>query len=84
MKVPDKFLHLKNKSFDECAAECSSNCSCTAYAYANLSSGGANDDPTRCLVWTGELIDTGKSTNSGENLYLRLAESPGMHCPIAL
>ncbi|VAI62364.1 unnamed protein product [Triticum turgidum subsp. durum] len=76
MKVPDKFLHLKNRSFDECAAECSNNCSCTAYAYANLSSGGASDDPTRCLVWTGELIDTGKSTNSGENLYLRLAESP--------
>ncbi|XP_037445127.1 G-type lectin S-receptor-like serine/threonine-protein kinase At1g11330 [Triticum dicoccoides] len=76
MKVPDKFLHLKNRSFDECAAECSNNCSCTAYAYANLSSGGANDDPTRCLVWTRELIDTGKSTNSGENLYLRLAESP--------
>uniref|UniRef100_A0ACD5UEN4 Uncharacterized protein n=1 Tax=Avena sativa TaxID=4498 RepID=A0ACD5UEN4_AVESA len=66
MKVPDKFLHIKNKSFDECAAECSSNCSCTAYAYANLSSAGAEADLTRCLVWIGELIDTGKSVDSGE------------------
>ncbi|KAM0891177.1 hypothetical protein ACQ4PT_026563 [Festuca glaucescens] len=72
MKVPDKFLHIKNRSFDECVAECSRNCSCTAYAYANLS----RDDPTRCLVWIGELIDTGKSVYYGENLYLRLAESP--------
>lgn len=37
MKVPDKFVHVLNRSFDECAAECRRNCSCTAYAYANLS-----------------------------------------------
>ncbi|CAM0879183.1 unnamed protein product [Alopecurus aequalis] len=76
MKVPDKFLHIKNQSFNECAAECSRNCSCTAYAYANLGSAGAEADPTRCLIWIGELIDTGKTLNDGENLYLRLAESP--------
>ncbi|KAK1685668.1 hypothetical protein QYE76_046516 [Lolium multiflorum] len=75
MKVPDKFLHIKNRSFDECMAECSRNCSCTAYAYANLSSAGAEAHPTRCLIWIGNLIDTGKSVNYGENLYLRLAES---------
>jgi hypothetical protein len=48
----------------------------------NLSSAGAEADPTRCLIWIGDLIDTGKSVNYGENLYLRLAESPGMHYPI--
>lgn len=76
MRVPDKFLHIANRSFNECAAECSSNCSCTAYAYANLSSVGAMADSSRCLVWTGELVDTGKFMNFGENLYLRLANSP--------
>nr|AAM90695.1 S-locus receptor-like kinase RLK13 [Oryza sativa] len=70
MKVPDKFLHVRNRSFDECAAECSRNCSCTAYAYANLT--GA--DQARCLLWSGELADTGRA-NIGENLYLRLADS---------
>ncbi|KAF7098255.1 hypothetical protein CFC21_100008 [Triticum aestivum] len=76
MKVPANFLHIKNRSFDQCAAECSSNCSCTAYAYANLSSDGTYEDPSRCLVWTGELVDTWKFSNNGENLYLRLADSP--------
>nr|AAM90696.1 S-locus receptor-like kinase RLK11 [Oryza sativa] len=76
MKVPDKFLQIRNRSFDQCAAECSSNCSCKAYAYANLSSGGTMADPSRCLVWTGELVDSEKKASLGENLYLRLAEPP--------
>ncbi|CAL5025238.1 unnamed protein product [Urochloa decumbens] len=74
MRVPDKFVLLRNRSFEQCAAECSQNCSCTAYAYANLSS--AMDDKSRCLVWTGELVDTWKSSNYGETLYLRLADPP--------
>ncbi|PNT61924.1 hypothetical protein BRADI_5g23050v3 [Brachypodium distachyon] len=88
MKVPDKFLHIRNRSLDECKAECTGNCACTAYAYANFSRNLAKADPSRCLVWTGELIDTekyngdsfftaGKSINSGEDLYLRLADSHG-------
>uniref|UniRef100_A0ACD5V127 Uncharacterized protein n=1 Tax=Avena sativa TaxID=4498 RepID=A0ACD5V127_AVESA len=74
MYVPDKFLHIRNKSFDECIAECSHNCSCTAYAYANLSSVGALADPSRCLVWSEELIDV-KKVLVGENLFLRLNDS---------
>ncbi|TVU16234.1 hypothetical protein EJB05_39786, partial [Eragrostis curvula] len=78
MRVPDNFVLLRNRSFEqcaaECAAECSRNCSCTAYAYANLSSTGTVGDQSRCLVWTGELVDTWKSTNYGEKLYLRLAD----------
>ncbi|PNT61926.1 G-type lectin S-receptor-like serine/threonine-protein kinase B120 isoform X2 [Brachypodium distachyon] len=77
MRIPDKFWHVKKISFNECAAECSSNCSCIAYAYANLSSVGAMADSSRCLIWTGELVDIGKfSMNYGENLYLRLANTP--------
>ncbi|VAH38356.1 unnamed protein product [Triticum turgidum subsp. durum] len=78
MKVPDRFLHIRNRSFDQCAAECSGNCSCTAYAYANLSSAGTLGDQTRCLVWTGELVDTWKTNNYGENLYIRLGDSPAV------
>jgi hypothetical protein len=81
MKVPDKFLYVRNRSFEECAAECDRNCSCTAYAYANLSTivtMSASSDMSRCLLWMGELLDTGKDGDLGENLYLRLATgSPG-------
>ncbi|KAL5216917.1 hypothetical protein ABZP36_008318 [Zizania latifolia] len=77
MIVPDKFLHIRNRSFDECAAECSSNCSCTAYTYANLTGDGTMGNLSKCLLWTGELVDTGKVT-SGQNLYLRLADVPSM------
>ncbi|PUZ38317.1 hypothetical protein GQ55_9G186800 [Panicum hallii var. hallii] len=37
MKIPDKFVYVRNRSFEECSAECTSSCSCTAYAYANMS-----------------------------------------------
>uniref|UniRef100_A0A453D306 Protein kinase domain-containing protein n=1 Tax=Aegilops tauschii subsp. strangulata TaxID=200361 RepID=A0A453D306_AEGTS len=64
------------RSFDECTTDCSNNCSCTAYSYTNLSSNGAMADQSRCLLWTGELVDTGKYSNYDDNLYLRLANSP--------
>ncbi|TVT98131.1 hypothetical protein EJB05_56583, partial [Eragrostis curvula] len=74
MKVPDKFVHIRNTSFDQCAAKCSANCSCTAYAYANMSSADTTTDTSRCLVWTGDLVDMGKA-GFEENLYLMLADS---------
>uniref|UniRef100_A0A0E0LYG7 non-specific serine/threonine protein kinase n=1 Tax=Oryza punctata TaxID=4537 RepID=A0A0E0LYG7_ORYPU len=73
MKVPDKFFRVWNRSFDECAEQCSSNCSCVAYAYANLSTSNMDGDATRCLMWTGPLIDVEKGGVGNENLYLRLA-----------
>ncbi|GJM99464.1 hypothetical protein PR202_ga16562 [Eleusine coracana subsp. coracana] len=71
MKSPDKFVFVKNRSFKECAA----NCSCVAYAYANLSTRTTKGDGTRCLVWTGDLIDTEKWGDllPSETLYLRIA-----------
>jgi hypothetical protein len=77
MTVPDKFLHIRNRSSEECAAECSRNCSCMAYAYANLSSAGPMADPSRCLVWSEDLTDV-KNGPDGENLYLRLTDSHGI------
>lgn len=81
MKTPDKFLYIRNRSFDQCAAECSSNCSCTAYAYTNLSSLDTIGDSSRCLVWMGELVDTGRPVGGvSENLYLRISSLSGI-CP---
>ncbi|XP_048557266.1 receptor-like serine/threonine-protein kinase SD1-7 [Triticum urartu] len=82
MMLPDNFLRVHNRSSGDCMTECGNNCLCTAYAYANFSTNDAMADQSRCLVWTGDLIDTGKFSEYGENLYLRLANSPGMHQPI--
>jgi hypothetical protein len=77
MKSPDRFTFIggDKSTLEECAAECGRNCSCVGYAYANLSGGGANGDVTRCLAWSGELVDTGKigAAPGGNTLYLRLA-----------
>nr|CAE02988.2 OSJNBa0043L09.7 [Oryza sativa Japonica Group] len=77
MKVPDKFLHVQNRNFDECTDECTRNCSCTAYAYTNLTATGTMSNQPRCLLWTGELADAWRDIRNtiAENLYLRLADS---------
>ena len=72
MKIPSQFLYVKNRSLDECIAECTSNCSCTAYAYANMSTKVINGDETRCLLWTRDLIDMEKLIGQGETLYIRV------------
>uniref|UniRef100_A0A0E0LZM8 non-specific serine/threonine protein kinase n=1 Tax=Oryza punctata TaxID=4537 RepID=A0A0E0LZM8_ORYPU len=76
MKLPDGYTLVGNMNSDECAAACRRNCSCVAYAYANLSS-STRRDPTRCLMWGGELLDMEKVNESwgdfGETLYLRMA-----------
>ncbi|KAM0827458.1 hypothetical protein ACQ4PT_068180 [Festuca glaucescens] len=71
MKVPAKFLHVPRRSFDECTEECRSNCSCVAYAYSSMRNMDIDGDDTRCLVWTGDLIDMENFTQGGENLYVR-------------
>ncbi|KAL6659396.1 hypothetical protein ACP70R_003436 [Stipagrostis hirtigluma subsp. patula] len=71
MKVPDQFVYIRNKSFDECTVECMRNCYCVAYAYANMSTRAIDGDDTRCLIWTRELIDMEACSQGGENLYVR-------------
>ncbi|KAF7074186.1 hypothetical protein CFC21_079092 [Triticum aestivum] len=75
MKPPDGFALVANRTLEGCAAECRRNCSCVAYAYANLTSGASSVDMTRCLVWAGELVDVGKlgASPASDKLYLRLA-----------
>jgi hypothetical protein len=78
MKIPDKFVYVRNRSFEECSAECTSSCSCTAYAYANMNTSAINGDDTRCLIWMGDLIDTDKLIGTGENLYIRVNSLSGI------
>ncbi|MQM14797.1 hypothetical protein Taro_047731 [Colocasia esculenta] len=54
MRVPDKFVLVKDVEGEECEAECLRRCNCTAYSYSNMTSVGSR---TRCLVWAGELLD---------------------------
>ena len=72
MKSPDGFARIggSRSTSEECAAECNRNCSCVGYATAPVWG-----DVARCLMWAGELIDTGKlgTELGGETLYLRLA-----------
>ena len=83
MKSPDRFMAVGgNKStLGECKLECSRNCSCVAYKYANLSNSRYGRDVTRCLLWVGELVDTGKFGTTlsvaSDTLYLRLAGLDG-------
>ncbi|KAF7067242.1 hypothetical protein CFC21_073156 [Triticum aestivum] len=75
MKSPDKLSLIGGgkSTFEECRAECNRNCSCVGYVYRNVSSGRSGGDITACMVWSGELVDTGKIGVGGETLYLRLA-----------
>ncbi|XP_066346024.1 G-type lectin S-receptor-like serine/threonine-protein kinase RKS1 isoform X1 [Miscanthus floridulus] len=73
MKAPQGFMHVDNTSFDQCVTECSTNCSCTAYAYVNMSIDGTLIYTSMCLVWTGDLVDTGKVPSFSQDLYIRLA-----------
>ncbi|KAJ1272965.1 hypothetical protein BS78_06G243600 [Paspalum vaginatum] len=77
-KTPAMPVFVRNRSFDGCAAECVSNCSCSAYAYSNFSTAVSGGDTSRCLLWFGELLDLGMYARdgNGESLYLRLAGSP--------
>ncbi|PNT61171.1 LOW QUALITY PROTEIN: hypothetical protein BRADI_5g11135v3 [Brachypodium distachyon] len=48
MKAPDRFVLVRNRAAAACAEECARNCSCMAYAHANLSSSSrARGDTTR-------------------------------------
>ncbi|KAL3519607.1 hypothetical protein ACH5RR_017756 [Cinchona calisaya] len=66
MKLPDHYLYLYDEDAQGCNQWCLSNCSCLAYAYP---------DGIGCMVWVTDLTDIQQFSNSGEDLYLRLADS---------
>ncbi|KAJ0983528.1 hypothetical protein J5N97_011783 [Dioscorea zingiberensis] len=60
----------KNLSLVGCKTKCLSDCSCTAYAQADVLNGGSG-----CIIWTSELTDLRVFINDsyGQDLYVRLA-----------
>ncbi|PKA47934.1 Receptor-like serine/threonine-protein kinase SD1-8 [Apostasia shenzhenica] len=69
-KLPDTALTAVDMSMglDKCRETCLRNCSCTAFAVANLSS------ESGCLIWVTDLVDIRRySGGGGQDLYVRLA-----------
>uniref|UniRef100_A0ACD5V3Z9 Uncharacterized protein n=1 Tax=Avena sativa TaxID=4498 RepID=A0ACD5V3Z9_AVESA len=58
-------------TLEECKTRCQANCSCLAYAAANMEEGS---DRTDCIIWTDTIVDV-RFDVRGENLYLRLSNS---------
>jgi len=70
VKVPDisGAVAIDGLSLEECEKECLKNCSCTAYAVADVRNGGSG-----CLAWHGNLMDIQKlSSDQGQYLFLRV------------
>ncbi|KAK7246625.1 hypothetical protein RIF29_41495 [Crotalaria pallida] len=74
VKLPESGKAFVNRSMTllECEALCQRNCSCTAYANADIRNGGSG-----CVMWIGELIDMRQYSEGigGQDLYVRLAAS---------
>nr|GME13608.1 G-type lectin S-receptor-like serine/threonine-protein kinase At1g11410 [Ipomoea batatas] len=72
MKIPDTAMTAVNTTIglEECLELCLSNCSCSAYARANISDGG-----TGCITWYGDLIDMREFTLGGQDMYVRVSAS---------
>ena len=71
LKLPDILDYRLNKgmSLKECEAECLKNCSCTAYANSDISSGRRG-----CLMWFGELLDIREFIEEGskQDIYVKM------------
>ncbi|CAA3028733.1 Serine threonine kinase [Olea europaea subsp. europaea] len=70
---PHRFQFQLNTSmsFNECKAQCSKSCSCTAFATPFI------DGISGCLMWFGDLIDIREppEADSKVNIYIRLPAS---------
>ncbi|KAF8660124.1 hypothetical protein HU200_057682 [Digitaria exilis] len=73
VKLPDTVNASLDMSItlDECRARCLGNCSCVAYAAADMRGGG---DGSGCIMWPENLVDL-QYLGGGQTLYLRLANS---------
>ncbi|XP_058090964.1 receptor-like serine/threonine-protein kinase SD1-8 [Magnolia sinica] len=71
-KLPDTSIAHKvaGVRIDECKDVCLNNCSCTAYASADISQGESG-----CMIWDGDLIDLRVFSDGGQDFYVRVAAS---------
>ncbi|KAK2350673.1 G-type lectin S-receptor serine/threonine-protein kinase RKS1 [Trifolium repens] len=69
LKIPDISIAVDKGglSLEECEKECFRNCSCTAYAVADVRNSGSG-----CLAWDGDLMDIQKLSDQGQDLFLRV------------
>ncbi|XP_038987733.1 receptor-like serine/threonine-protein kinase SD1-8 [Phoenix dactylifera] len=72
VKLPDTSNSTLNESMslEQCRESCLNNCSCVAYASANITEGGSG-----CIIWGSDLIDIKQFVDGGQDLYFRLAAS---------
>ncbi|GJN26321.1 hypothetical protein PR202_gb14244 [Eleusine coracana subsp. coracana] len=56
---------------EQCRERCLGNCSCVAYAAADIRGGG---DGSGCVMWMNDIVDV-RYVDKGQDLYLRLAKS---------
>jgi hypothetical protein len=76
VKLPDTLnssLDTSVVTLDECRARCLANCSCVAYAAADMRREG-DGDGTGCIMWPENLTDL-RYVDGGQTLYLRQARS---------
>ncbi|KAK1390420.1 Receptor-like serine/threonine-protein kinase [Heracleum sosnowskyi] len=72
VKLPD----TRNSWYDmkinleECKRLCLKNCNCTAYANADIRSGGSG-----CILWFNDLSDMVGYTDDGQDIYVKIPES---------
>ncbi|KAK4344537.1 hypothetical protein RND71_034713 [Anisodus tanguticus] len=72
VKLPDtrNSWFDETMTLDECKAVCWRNCSCMGYTNLDIRNGGSG-----CLLWTGELVDIRQLSESGQDIYIRIAAS---------
>ncbi|KAF7119921.1 hypothetical protein RHSIM_Rhsim13G0164500 [Rhododendron simsii] len=69
-KVPNMWTARVDRGvtgLKECESECLRNCSCNAYASANVSQGDSG-----CVTWYGDLMDSRVFPSGGQDLYIRV------------
>ncbi|XP_065005784.1 receptor-like serine/threonine-protein kinase SD1-8 [Musa acuminata AAA Group] len=73
VKIPHTSTSMvdRSMSLEECEDLCRRNCSCKAYASANIS---GSESSSGCIIWTTELTDIKMyDSGSGQDIYVRLA-----------
>ncbi|XP_051193467.1 receptor-like serine/threonine-protein kinase SD1-8 [Lolium perenne] len=73
MKLPETTgatVHA-DMTLDECRQACLANCSCRAYAAANVSGGVSRG----CVIWAVDLLDMRQYPVVVQDVYIRLAQS---------